>query len=438
MANRIGTNGADNLVGTDGNDFFDAKAGDDQLTGGKGGDFLDGGDGSDTAHYEASAQGVSVNLFSGTGSDGDAQGDQLVGIENVVGSQQADTLRGDNLNNVLRGGGGADQLDGSGGIDTADYATSKLAVGVSLLENLGLGGDATGDLYTSIEFVIGSAFDDELEGDAGFNQLDGGNGADRLFGGGSGDVLNGGSGADRLSGGDRDDTLKGGSGSDTLIGGAGADQMDGGSGVDTADYSASAARVQVDLEDNANIFGDAQGDRLSGIENVIGSARNDLLNGSSAANALSGGADNDSISGRAGNDVIAGGAGADDLDGGAGADTLDYSASIDGVQVNLQGGLNFSGDAAGDTLSGFENVIGTSKSSAQRYQRGQRTVCWCRRRHHPRRGRQRHGLRRGRCGPAQRRLGHRHARLQRLGRARSGLLGERSRAAGRCRGRFDL
>jgi serralysin len=245
MADRIGTNGNDNLLGTDDNDFFDAKAGNDQLTGGKGGDFLDGGDGIDTAHYEASAQGVTVRLFSGVGLGGDAQGDRFVSIENVIGSNQADTLFGSEVDNLLRGRGGADQLNGGDGSDTADYATSKQAVGVSLLESLGLGGDATGDLYTSIENITGSAFGDELEGDGAINVLSGGKGGDTLFGGGD---------ADRL---------KGGEGKDILTGGAGADRMTGGAGADTFRYSATG--------DSGDFFGPndvitdftrAQGDKI--------------------------------------------------------------------------------------------------------------------------------------------------------------------------------
>ena len=48
--------------------------------------------GNDTADYSASSSAVTVNLTSGTGTGGDAQGDTLSAIENIVGSAQADTL----------------------------------------------------------------------------------------------------------------------------------------------------------------------------------------------------------------------------------------------------------------------------------------------------------------------------------------------------------
>ena len=136
-----------------------------------------------------------------------------------------------------------------------------------------------------------------------------------------------------------------------LFGGAGADRVDGGSGTDTADYLASGAGVTVNLATGVVSGGDAAGDTLSGIENVTGSAYSDSLTGDAGANLLDGGA---------GNDTLAGGAGADSLIGGIGTDTADYLASGAGVTVNLATGSASGGDAAGDTLSGIENLAGSS------------------------------------------------------------------------------
>ena len=148
------------------------------------------------------------------------------------------------------------------------------------------------------------------------------------------------------------DTLDGGSGNDTLIGGAGADILIGGAGIDTADYSTSANSVTVNLATNVNTGGDAQGDTLTGIENVTGSANADVLTGDVNANVIAGGA---------GNDIIVGGAGADTLDGGTGTDTVDYSASSAAVTVNLaNAGAQSGGDAAGDILANFENITGSA------------------------------------------------------------------------------
>ena len=79
--------------------------------------------------------------------------------------------------------------------------------------------------------------------------------------------------ADVLRGLGGNDMLFGGSGNDTLDGGAGADMLIGGAGKDTADYSSSSAGVNVNLVTGLGCGGDAQGDMLSGIENIVGSAQ---------------------------------------------------------------------------------------------------------------------------------------------------------------------
>jgi Ca2+-binding RTX toxin-like protein len=105
----IGGAGVDTLIGGSGNDT---------LSGGPGADLLDGGGGTDTADYASSSAGVTVNLLSGTGSGGDAQGDTFNSIENVVGSALNDTLTGSNTANMLEGGRG---------IDTAVYSSARSA-----------------------------------------------------------------------------------------------------------------------------------------------------------------------------------------------------------------------------------------------------------------------------------------------------------------------
>jgi Ca2+-binding RTX toxin-like protein len=49
---------------------------------------------------------------------GDASGDTYLGIENLLGSAFADTLRGDANANVIEGGAGNDTLTGNAGNDT--------------------------------------------------------------------------------------------------------------------------------------------------------------------------------------------------------------------------------------------------------------------------------------------------------------------------------
>ena len=94
---------------------------------------------------------------------------------------------------------------------------------------------------------------------------------------------------------------------------------------DTADYSGSGIGVQVDLNNGgAQVStGDASGDTLTSIENIIGSGQADVLTGDAQANELSGGAGADVLTGGGGDDSLTGGTGNDRLIGGAGNDSLD-------------------------------------------------------------------------------------------------------------------
>ncbi|MCA9865572.1 MAG: FG-GAP repeat protein [Anaerolineales bacterium] len=122
-----GTSGDDVMLAHRGNDQVDAGAGQDVLKGGAGNDVLIGGmdadrllggTGQDTASYAGSPGAVSINLFTGVATGGNATGDSLRSIERVIGSPLADTLVGDSLNNWLEGAGGDDTFTGRRGNDT--------------------------------------------------------------------------------------------------------------------------------------------------------------------------------------------------------------------------------------------------------------------------------------------------------------------------------
>lgn len=149
----IGAEGADSLYGGDDNDLLYGGQGD------TGGDLLDGGAGIDTADYSFSSGAVNIDLSTGSGSGGDAQGDTLTGIEIVVGSGFADTLAGSTFGDSLFGGAGADSISGGAGNDVLDGGTGN-------------------------DTLIGGAGNDTLSGGAGedrFVLMDGG-GADRISG----------------------------------------------------------------------------------------------------------------------------------------------------------------------------------------------------------------------------------------------------------------
>ena len=289
-------------------------------------------------------------------------------VENAVGSVYGDTLAGNRLanqlqgrdgNDVLEGAGandslagglGADQLDGGKGRDTAAYNGSGAAVVVSLAKGTGVGGTADGDTLSEIEDLIGSAYGDRLTGDGKANLLQGRAGDDTLLG---------------YFG---DDLLRGEAGNDTLFGYTGADVLIGGADRDVAFYGRSAEGVSVSLAKGSGSGGTAAGDRLKGVEDLVGSDHRDRLTGDATNNQLDGRQGNDTLSGylgddvlngQAGNDVLFGYTGADVLSGGKGRDMAFYGRSDAGVAVNLGNGTGSGGSAAGDTLSGIEDLIGS-------------------------------------------------------------------------------
>jgi Ca2+-binding RTX toxin-like protein len=104
MATINGTNTGDSLYGTSAGDSIYGLGGNDSLKGFGGADRLDGGAGIDTVHYGDSSLGVAVNLMTGRGYGGSAEGDTLTSIENVFGSNFNDTIIGNSSANQLWGG----------------------------------------------------------------------------------------------------------------------------------------------------------------------------------------------------------------------------------------------------------------------------------------------------------------------------------------------
>lgn len=178
-----GTEQADILNGTAAADTIYANGGNDTVHGGLGNDLIFGGAGHDT-------------LFGDAGND---------------------TLNGGAHSDTLDGGAGADTLIGGTGTDTVSYANATGSVMVDLTYG-GLGNEATGDTYSGIENVTGSAYADLINGNDSANVIDGGLGNDFLRGLGGNDHVLGGNGNDTLLGGQGDDRLNGGFGNDRLTG----------------------------------------------------------------------------------------------------------------------------------------------------------------------------------------------------------------------------
>ena len=143
-----------------------------------------------------------------------------------------------------------------------------------------------------------------LDGTTGANTLIGGLGNDDLLSYGGKDFLDGGAGDDEIIGDIGNQKMLGGDGNDLFDPRSGRDFVNGGAGVDTVLYELSAIEVTVDLglKGAQKSKGDAKGDKLISIENLIGSSHNDKLTGNGLANELTGGE---------GRDILKGGGGAD-------------------------------------------------------------------------------------------------------------------------------
>ena len=319
-----GGGGNDSILGEDGNDVIYGGAGDDTLTDGfgddvvyggdgddlfrifTGNDTFDGGAGNDTIFIDLTNNTTStltgfVNLV--TGESGAIETlnlrDSIAGIENVemlgswdfvvTGDSSNNAISTDSGNDTVEGGAGADSMDGGAGNDTLSYESSSSGVTVNLDTGSASGGDATGDVFSNFEHLIGSDNDDSLTGNGDDNSILG------------------------LAG---NDTIDGLAGNDTIEGGAGADSMDGGLGVDTLSYEHSSVGVAVSL-DTGSVFG---GDVIANFEHLIGSVDADDLTGDDSSNSLSGLSGNDTLAGNLGNDTLDGGLGSDRMEGGLGDD----------------------------------------------------------------------------------------------------------------------
>ncbi|MEP5761090.1 MAG: calcium-binding protein [Litoreibacter sp.] len=327
----------ENGVGaTSGDDVFDGRDGVDVAEGGEGDDILNGGAGDDA-------------LSGGQGAD------------TLVGARGFDLLDGGEGDDILTGGEGEDFIVGGAGTDTAVFTT---AVRVDLQDALVNTGEAAGDTFDSIENLLGSAFDDDLRGDAGANSLWGGDLHDDVYGRDGDDLLYGGNGNDRLFGETDNDRLYGGSGSDALYGGdgddylrddGGADLFYGGAGSDTASYwgwykgtTANTKTLTVNLSTGDN----NSGDTYNGIENLLGSnTQKDVFTGSDGANNLNGAGGDDILYGGGGSDILTGGDDTDRLYGGSGSDAL-YGGDGDDYLHGGNGSDTVKGGDGDDLLRG--------------------------------------------------------------------------------------
>lgn len=299
----------EDVVGSRFSDRITGDGGNNVIEGGAGADVINGSGGNDTASYAHSAAAVDVELGHFVQHGGDAEGDQLISIENVTGSAFNDHLSGSSANNVL---------DGGAGFDTADYSEVTGGIKVAFAEGLVLGDASVGtDTLRGIEAVEGTNFADKFDatgfsgssanaGDQGaFNQFEGMGGNDLIIGNG-----------------------------DTRI-----------------SYLHAASGVMVDIAAHTAVGDSSVGvDTFTGVNNVLGSNFADSLFGSDNAAGTT-----EKFDGHAGNDLI---------DGRGGFDLAIYSndpSTQSGINVDLANGI-VQGDASigTDNLLSVEAIRGTN------------------------------------------------------------------------------
>lgn len=233
-----GGTGQDNLYGGDDNDFLYGGDGDDDLDGGLGLDTMAGGLGNDNYVVDNVNDRVTENAGEGNDTVKSYIMDyrltanvenlylMLNGAQNGRGNDLGNAIKGNDFANKINSYGGSDTVfgfggddfinpgtgakdvvDGGTGIDTLTFrvdATHGVSADLSASDFTGPGhvsytnADLTQDvLYVrNVENLEGTAFNDELLGDAGANKIVGLEGDDYLRGRAGNDQLTGGAGSD--------------------------------------------------------------------------------------------------------------------------------------------------------------------------------------------------------------------------------------------------
>ncbi|MEL7485678.1 MAG: calcium-binding protein [Pseudomonadota bacterium] len=249
----------------------------------------------------------------------------------------------------------------------AFIADNALLVGAGVAAG-GVGVAAAAGAFGGDDDNAPSAGDDFLTGTAAADAINGLAGNDTILGLEGDDVLDGGVGDDLIDGGPGNDAITGSAGADALIGDAGDDALtvdgadftiDGGEGSDTIDLSASSVGANVDLDINTAgastpgatptqegrlTFDGGADQALTDIENIIGTAQDDVLFGNTEDNIINAGA---------GDDRVHGFGGADTLDGGDGVDIVLLNQAGAGVTIDLEAGT-----VGASTITNFENANG--------------------------------------------------------------------------------
>ena len=363
----------------------------------------DGGDGDDTIYGGSAFGGAGndrlIDVMSGDGGDGDdiitlnysyygngiangGRGDDLIratdygsvlvggeGADELFGGADADLIYTGDRNedgsaladvgvekDIVSAGAGADRIcagvgddvDGGDGADTLYYSFGGATTGVDISTHQFLGATAQvigGGTIISIEILAelrASSFDDRIVATTQDVRLS-------IYGGAGNDVVT--SSGSSI-------TFRGEEGDDRLISGEAADIFIGGFGTDTIDYSLYTSGVSVTLGVSGAVGTGGGGDSLISVENVVGSAFSDDIQGNELANMLEGGAGNDILNGGAGDDRLVPGTGHNMVDGGDGFDTLVLTGGVASYSYLVSGASTFIiGEEGASRIVNVDHVV---------------------------------------------------------------------------------
>ena len=355
-----GGGAADTLIGGAGNDTYVVLTANDQVVDtvgdGTGDTVITSGSWVMTAGSEV--ENLSTSLSTGTTA------------LNLTGSIYAQTITGNNGDNILDDGG-------SGGIDTLE---GLLGNDTYVIENAGaiiqevLAGGTADRVHAGVSYTLAAGVNVEFM--EAFNpagivalNLTGNELAQTITGNAGSNQLAGMAGVDTLDGGSGNDRLDGGTGNDTLLGGAGDDiyVVDAAGDVTTEAATADIDQVQAGLTwtlatnlENLTLLGtlaiNGTGNTAANI--VTGNTGNNLLSGLGGDDQLFGGAGNDALDGSTGNDSLDGGIGNDTLTGGAGNDIYVVDSTLDIVTEAASAGTDLVQSSATFTLTvNVENLV---------------------------------------------------------------------------------
>jgi Ca2+-binding RTX toxin-like protein len=355
--------GSNSATGNGLNNVIVGNAGNNVINGGAGADSMTGGGGNDSYHVDNA--GDTVVEAAGGGTDwvySTVNHTLSANVENLdldgaaaingTGNELANTIWGNDANNVIDGKAGVDTMAGRGGNDsyyvdaTLDIVTELAGQGIdkvfSRAANYTLSSNVENMKLLDQQFVI---LPNGLFGllPAGVNGT-GNASANVMEGNAVANVLSGMAGSDTLSGLGGNDTLDGGTGNDTMLGGTGNDNyvvdstLDAvieafGEGTDMVSASVSYTITDVDVENLT----------LTGAGNISGT-------GNASVNA---------ITGNAGNNYLNGMAGADTMRGGLGNDTYIVDNLSDQVVENANSGTDWVYASVTETLTDVdvENLV---------------------------------------------------------------------------------